>query len=204
LFKEIAPVFRIALAATLAVVLAAGSAFGVNQAEINAVNAEIRDTQRLERDKMREIDAKYAPAIRKIGRPDEHLKRERARLGREEKDALALVTDPAAQQKIKAAFDQKRAQLLTKIKGMDQQIKQIKQKRDAEKAQARKPFRQKIHGLRTKVQQLKGNNKGTGKLGKGKGKPDKGKRKGKPDKGKRKGKPDKGKGKAKGKGKGKP
>src|SRR5262249_48598858 len=135
LLKEIAPMFRIAMAATLAVALAANSAFSANTAEINAVKRQIRDTQRLERDKLKEIDAKYAPALNKIGRPDNHLKKERARLGREEADALRLVTDAGAQQKIKAAFDKKRAELLTKIKAMDQQIKQLKQKRESEKAQ---------------------------------------------------------------------
>jgi hypothetical protein len=159
LAKEIALMFRIALGATLVLALAAGSAFSQTKAQIKAqikqVEGQIKALDRQEKAAFKKADAALNAKIRKLGTPDYYKKRRRAQLAQEEKDALALVTDPMAQQKIKAAFDQKRAQLLTEVKALDSQINQLKKQRKAANGPIKRQFHQQKQALRAQLKQLK-------------------------------------------------
>jgi hypothetical protein len=151
--------FRIAMTATLVVALIGGSAFSQTKAQIKAqikqVEGQIKALDRQERAAIRQKDAKFNAAITKLGKPDNYMKAERARLGQSEKDALALEKDPAVRQKIKADFDQKRAQLLTKIKGLNAKIDQLKKQRAAANAPLKKQYHQQRHALKAQLKQLR-------------------------------------------------
>jgi chromosome segregation ATPase len=150
--------FRIATGATLCLVLTAAAGFSQTRdqikAQIKQVRAQIKALDNQERQTIRQKDAKYNAEIRKLGRPDNQLKAERARLAQSEKDALALEKDPAVQAKIKADFDQKRAQLLTKIKGLNAKINALKKQRAATNAPIKKQYHQQRHALRAQLEQL--------------------------------------------------
>jgi chromosome segregation ATPase len=155
--------FRIATAASLCVVLTAASAFSQIDAQIKQVKSQIhrlrgqiRHLDRQERQELRQNDAKLNAAINKIGRPDNQMKAERARLAQSERDALSLETDPTVRAKIKADFDNKRAQLSTKIKGMNAKIDALKKQRHATNAPIKQKYNQQRHALRTQIKQLEG------------------------------------------------
>jgi uncharacterized protein YhaN len=156
--KENAPMFRFAMAASLSLVLTAGSAFCQTKADIKAqikqVKAQIKALDKKEKNTIKQLDAQFNAAIGKLGRPDAQMKSERARLAQSEKDALALTKDPTMRQQIKAEFDQKRAQLLTKIKAMNAQINDLKKQKAAKNAPVKKQFHQQRQALKAQLKQL--------------------------------------------------
>jgi hypothetical protein len=156
--KETALMFRVAMAATLGVVLSAGSANSQTLAQVDAqiksVKAQIRGLDNEQRKLVRQMEAKYNPRINRIGGADDYEKRERARLGREEADALNIVTDPAARKQIRIDFDKKRAQLLVKIKHKNAEIRKLKKERDQAIAGIKNSIKQQKQGPLATLKQL--------------------------------------------------
>jgi hypothetical protein len=185
--KEIALMFRIAMAATLSVALTTGSLFSASKAEINDVKRQINDTKRLERDKLKEIDDHYKNILRRMDRPEDRQEARRNRLKRQEQNALKDVTDPTRKQQIKADYDKLRADLEKDIKAKEQAMGQKKKEWSNAKAQAKRQFGQRIKGLQTKLKNMQKGNKKPNKPKKKDKKPNKPKKKDKkPNKPKKK------------------